>query len=233
MTLHACHVRRGTVLKDLRYDALEACLEQHLPISVPTVVLHGDEDGASLVQSSAGQEKWFTGGYRQEVLPGVGHFVQRKHPQAVWDAVLGSRQHKGYNNTRSTTMNINIKTTGASHIALRCTDLVRARRFYTETLGFPIIAETPELFLVQAGSTAIGLRAPTPDTAPGDTFSDSRVGLDHIALNCESDAELERVAVALSAGGVENTGIKTDEVLGKRYVAFNDPDGIIWDLYMV
>ena len=129
-------------------------------------------------------------------------------------------------------MSINIKTTGASHVALRCTDLARARRFYTETLGFPVIAETPELFLIQAGSTAIGLRAPTSDTAPGDTFQDSRVGLDHIALTCESEAELARVAAALSENGIQNTGIKTDEVLGKRYVSFNDPDGIIWELYM-
>ncbi len=129
-------------------------------------------------------------------------------------------------------MSINIKTSGASHIALRCTDLARARRFYTETLGFAVIAETPDLFLINAGGTGIGLRGPTVDTAPGDTFQDSRVGLDHIALGCESAAELERVTAALTAEGVENTGIKTDEVLGKRYVSFKDPDGIIWELYM-
>ena len=128
-------------------------------------------------------------------------------------------------------MSINVKTTGASHVALRCTDLARARRFYTETLGFPVLAETPALFPAQPGSTAIGLRAPTPDTPPGDRFQDSRVGLDHIALTCD-DAELERVTAALSADGIVNTGIKTDEVLGKRYVAFNDPDGIIWELYV-
>jgi len=128
-------------------------------------------------------------------------------------------------------MNIALKTSGASHIALRTTDLARARRFYVDTLGFPVIAETPELFLVQAGAVAIGLRAPTAETVPGDTFNDSRVGLDHIALACETDAELTRVADALSAEGITNTGIKTDEVLGKRYVSFNDPDGIIWELY--
>lgn len=90
-TLHAYRVRWGGALKDPRYDALEACLEQHPSISIPTVVLHGEEDGASLVQSSAGQETSFTGGYRREVLPSVGHFIQRERPQAVLDAILGGR----------------------------------------------------------------------------------------------------------------------------------------------
>ena len=31
---------------------------------------------------------------------------------------------------------------------------------------------------------------------------------------------------------VPSTGVKMDEVLGKRYVAFKDPDGIAWELYM-
>ena len=31
---------------------------------------------------------------------------------------------------------------------------------------------------------------------------------------------------------MENTGVKLDETLGKRYVAFKDPDRIAWELYM-
>ncbi len=129
-------------------------------------------------------------------------------------------------------MSINIKTTGAHHIALRCTDLARSKRFYVETLGFSMIKETPELFLVKAGETAIGVRAPDTGTQKGDVFDPYRVGLDHIALGCEDESELERVAAALSEAGVENTGVKVDETLNKRYVAFKDPDRIAWELYM-
>ena len=39
------------------------------------------------------------------------------------------------------------------------------------------------------------------------------------------------VADALKAAGVENTGVKLDETLGKRYVAFKDPDRIAWEFY--
>ena len=56
--------------------------------------------------------------------------------------------------------------------------------------------------------------------------------MDHIALACTDEAELARVADALAAAGVENTGVKLDETLGKRYVAFKDPDRIAWELYM-
>ncbi len=59
-----------------------------------------------------------------------------------------------------------------------------------------------------------------------------RIGLDHVALACEDESELARVAAALSAAGVENTGAKLNETLGKRYVAFKDPDGIAWEFYM-
>ncbi len=130
-------------------------------------------------------------------------------------------------------MSINIKTSGAHHIALRSTDLARSKRFYTETLGFSIIKELPELFLFSAGGTAIGVRAPEADTPGGDKFNPHRVGLDHIALACDDEAELKRVAAALTEAGVENTGVKTDATLGKQYVAFKDPDHISWEFYMV
>jgi catechol 2,3-dioxygenase-like lactoylglutathione lyase family enzyme len=129
-------------------------------------------------------------------------------------------------------MSIGMKTTGVHHVALRVSDLPRAKRFYIETLGFPVIAEMPDLVLFLAGGTAFGLRAPSDQTPTGDSFSPHRIGIDHIALACTDESEIERVAEALAREGVENTGAKTDETLGKRYVAFKDPDRIAWELYM-
>ena len=129
-------------------------------------------------------------------------------------------------------MGINIATPGVHHIALRVTDYDRAKRFYTDTLGFPVLMEVPNLFLFLAGGTAFGVRGPDARTPAGDAFNPVRVGIDHIALACGDEAELARVADALAAAGVENTGVKLDETLGKRYVAFKDPDRIAWELYM-
>lgn len=127
---------------------------------------------------------------------------------------------------------MNIKTSGVHHIALRSGNLERAKHFYAETLGFPVLMETP-IFIFLAGSTAIAVRGPEANSPQDDAFDPFRVGLDHIALACEDESELQRVASALSEAGVENTGVKNDEVLGKRYVAFKDPDRIAWELYMV
>lgn len=73
---------------DERYADLEELMSRPPTIAVPTTVLHGADDGASLAESSAGQAHLFTGGYRREVLPGVGHFVPRERPEAVVEAVL-------------------------------------------------------------------------------------------------------------------------------------------------
>ena len=127
---------------------------------------------------------------------------------------------------------MDIKTPGVHHIALRSSNLERSKRFYSEKLGFPVLMEAP-IFIFLAGSTAIAIRGPEADSPQGDVFNPFRVGLDHIALACEDESELQRVASALSEAGVENTGVKTDEVLGKRYVAFKDPDRIAWELYMM
>lgn len=128
---------------------------------------------------------------------------------------------------------IAIRTPGVHHVALRVTDLARARVFYLERLGFPLLLDGADLFLFAAGATAVGVRGPAPETEPTDRFTPFRVGLDHVALACETEDELRRVADALGASGVEHTGVITDAVLGKPYVAFRDPDGIKWELYLV
>jgi len=127
---------------------------------------------------------------------------------------------------------INPQTSGVHHVTIRCTDLPRARLFYVERLGLPILLEEENLFIFAAGQSAFGVRGPTSATPADDVFDPFRVGLDHIALACQDKTELRRVADALAAAGIESTGVKTCTTLGKEYVAFKDPDGVKWELYM-
>lgn len=129
-------------------------------------------------------------------------------------------------------MAIKPTTPSVHHVALRVADFDRARRFYVDTLGFDVALEKPNFLIFFAGKTAIALRGPENGTPKDDVFNPYRVGLDHLALACEDEQELERVAEALGQAGIENTGVKTDETLGKRYVAFKDPDRIAWEFYM-
>jgi len=129
-------------------------------------------------------------------------------------------------------MPIAMTTVGIHHVALRATDLERSRRFYGDALGFPVVLEAPGVFLFLAGQTAIAVRGPDARTPRGDVFSPFRAGLDHLALACADERELQRVAAALASAGIENTGVKTDPTLNRQYVAFKDPDGIAWEFYM-
>lgn len=129
-------------------------------------------------------------------------------------------------------MKVGMETPGFHHLALRVTDLERARHFYADTLGFPVLVEQPNLVILGAGHNAVAIRGPEDGTPATDVFDPYRVGLDHVALACPDEAELTRVAEALGKAGIWNTGVKTDETLGKRYVAFKDPDRIAWELYM-
>lgn len=119
-------------------------------------------------------------------------------------------------------MTIAPQTTGVHHLTLRSSDLTRARNFYGRTLGLPIVLETWDSFAALAGSTLVVVRSP----------EQLSVGLDHVALGCTDEAELERVARALAAERVLSTGLRFDAVLRRRYVAFNDPDGFAWEFYM-
>ena len=89
ITLHAYRARWGNAPKDSRFADLDARLAKHPTIAAPTVQLHGAEDGASLAatQTTQDQAKSFTGGFRREVLPGVGHFVPRERPEAILRAI--------------------------------------------------------------------------------------------------------------------------------------------------
>jgi len=127
---------------------------------------------------------------------------------------------------------MNIPTPGIHHLALRVSNYERAKDFYINKLGFQKILEKPNLCIVLAGGTPIGLRGPDENTPSNDSFNPHRIGLDHLAIGCENMESLKKIADALEQHSIENTGIKHDEVLDKDYVAFKDPDRISWEYYM-
>ena len=89
VAIHSYRQRWGFAEDDPRYASVQRRMAENPPIAVPTAMLHGAEDGATRPETSTDKERYFTTSYRREVLPGVGHMIQREAPQAVIDAVLG------------------------------------------------------------------------------------------------------------------------------------------------
>ena len=73
---------------EARYDALEARLAQAPVISVPTITLEGDANGAPHPDASAYAKK-FSGKYEHRLISGgIGHNLPQEAPRAFAQAVI-------------------------------------------------------------------------------------------------------------------------------------------------
>jgi glyoxylase I family protein len=124
------------------------------------------------------------------------------------------------------------QTPGMHHIAFRCMDMDVTKNFYQNVIGFTLAIDTPELIIFAVGKVYVAFKLANPRDKNYSSFSPFEVGLDHIAITCQSEDELHRFAKELTDAHVENTGVKLDETLQKLYVAFKDPDRIQWEFYM-
>lgn len=55
------------------------------PVEVPTLYLHGAEDGCIGVEMGADAQRWFGGPYEREIVAGAGHFLAAERPQEIAD----------------------------------------------------------------------------------------------------------------------------------------------------
>jgi pimeloyl-ACP methyl ester carboxylesterase len=88
IVIHNYRWRQGLADGESQYDALEARLAVSPPISVPTITLEGDANGAPHPDPSSYASK-FTGAYEHRVLTGgIGHNLPQEAPEAFARAVL-------------------------------------------------------------------------------------------------------------------------------------------------
>jgi|GEM_PF-301601 len=118
------------------------------------------------------------------------------------------------------------------HICLRSVDFDTTKKFYGDTLGWKLVMDKPDLIIYLTGSVFVAFKKAEPRDKQYSTFSPFEVGLDHIAITCETEEELHQFTKRITDAGVENTGVKMDGTLNKLYVAFKDPDRIAWEFYM-
>jgi pimeloyl-ACP methyl ester carboxylesterase len=90
IVIHSYRVRWENEIGDERYKLLLKLLVGEPSITVPTIVLHGAQDGATLPEASEGKEQYFLNSYKRIVLDDAGHFISRERPDAVIEAVKRS-----------------------------------------------------------------------------------------------------------------------------------------------
>jgi pimeloyl-ACP methyl ester carboxylesterase len=88
VVIHSYRHRFGYVPGDPAYDIFERQLAERPPITVPTIVLHGEGDGIARSANSASQSRFFTGPYQHRVIPVIGHDVPQEAPKETAAAVL-------------------------------------------------------------------------------------------------------------------------------------------------
>ncbi|RXG16064.1 glyoxylase I family protein [Leeuwenhoekiella aestuarii] len=121
------------------------------------------------------------------------------------------------------------------HIAIICSNYKESKQFYTKVLGLTIITETfrearnsYKLDLALNGEYIIELFSfPEP---PKRTSKPEACGLRHLAF---ATNDIEAAITELNQKGVKTEPIRIDELTGKRFTFFTDPDDLPLELYEV
>lgn len=122
------------------------------------------------------------------------------------------------------------------HTALICSDYAVSKHFYTEILGFTILAEhyraerlSYKLDLGIGQDYVLELFS-FPNPPPRIHFPSEACGLRHIAF---AVAQPESWRETLLQKGVACEAIRTDEWTGKTFFFIKDPDGLPIEFYEI
>lgn len=126
-----------------------------------------------------------------------------------------------------------MKTSGFHHVAIICSNYEVSRHFYVEILGFSVIQETfrearnsYKLDLRVGNGDAIELFSfPTPPQRPS---VPEACGLRHLSFAVE---DVEQAVSELQIKNIKTEPIRLDELTGKRFAFFKDPDGLPLEIY--
>ena len=128
---------------------------------------------------------------------------------------------------------MNIK--GIHHLAILTDDYERSKIFYTDILGFKILGET---FRAERNSYKLDLEIngqyqielfSFPEFKERASFPEQK-GLRHLAFAVEN---IEESVAELVTKEVAVQGIRIDELTGKKFCFFYDPNGQPLELYEV
>lgn len=96
IVIHNYRWRIGLAKGEAKYDDLERRIAEVSAITVPTITLEGDANGAAHAPDPSAYRNKFTGKYESRVLTGgIGHNLPQEAPQAFADAIVDVNRFAG------------------------------------------------------------------------------------------------------------------------------------------
>ncbi|WP_076919664.1 VOC family protein [Pseudoalteromonas sp. SK18] len=122
---------------------------------------------------------------------------------------------------------------GIHHVAIICSNYPRSKHFYSEILKLTIINEH---YRAERKSYKLDLALPDGSQLELFSFKDApsrpsypeAQGLRHLAFKVSS---VENSKTYLKSHGIDVEEIREDEITGKKFTFFADPDGLPLELY--
>jgi glyoxylase I family protein len=128
-----------------------------------------------------------------------------------------------------------MNTKGIHHVALICSNYEISKYFYVNILGFSIIKETLRArrnsykLDLQVGESDIIELFSFPNPLPRPSRPEA-CGLRHLAFKVEN---IDESVFYLESHGIEVEDIRIDEITGKRFTFFKDPDDLPLEIYEI
>ena len=117
---------------------------------------------------------------------------------------------------------------GYHHLSLSVSDLYKSTEWYQQVLGLDVAAQIDgEGFRrtrLRAPGSGVTLTLTRHDEQSGETFSERRPGMDHVALQVSSADEVKTLKDRFEQLGVNHSDVKGSN--GTAMITLRDPDNI-------
>jgi catechol 2,3-dioxygenase-like lactoylglutathione lyase family enzyme len=127
--------------------------------------------------------------------------------------------------------------TGRIGLILTVRDPMVSARWYQDVFGFESTGQQTgvtgavDQICLQDGISGFTLCLLANDQNPGDPFTETTTGLDHVEFFVASGDELDAWARWLDSLGVAHSGVKSPPYTANRMITFRDPDNIQLELF--
>ncbi len=123
---------------------------------------------------------------------------------------------------------------GYHHLSLSVTDLAKSTEWYQQVLGLDVAAEIEgEGFRrtrLRAPNSGVTLTLTRHDQQSGETFSERRAGMDHVALDVGTVEAVNELKDRFAELGVDHSEVKATKS-GTAMITLRDPDNIQLEVF--